>query len=324
MPLLELKQVSKVFAGRVRAVETASLTLESGCSLGIVGESGAGKTTLAQLSAGLLHATSGTVAVDGREIGGGKSSRDRKAMARMVQMVWQDAPGSFDPRMSIGRSLAEPLRIHGSVSRTDAQEHVNRLLGEVGLKQEYAHRRPQGLSGGEVQRAAIARALATSPKLLVCDEPASALDVENKLAVSELIDRLRRERGLSCMIITHDLALAGRLADELMVMYQGVFVESGPTKRVLKNPLHPYTRLLVDSQPVLGKALSPHWGKSKSKKSGKEADAGDMGNGAGCRFLARCPDAADRCSKSTPQLREAGAGRQVACLPKGRACSPKG
>ncbi|MEK7818075.1 MAG: ABC transporter ATP-binding protein [Actinomycetota bacterium] len=311
MPLLELKNVSKVFAGRVRAVEDASLTLDEGRSLGIVGESGAGKTTLAQLSAGLLQATSGTVTADGQVIGKGNSSRTRKAFARMVQLVWQDAPGSFDPRMSIGRSLAEPLRIHGFASRAGVQGHVNKMLTEVGRKPEFAQRRPQGLSGGEVQRAAIARALATGPKLLVCDEPASALDVENKIAVVELIDRLRRDRGLSCMIITHDLALAGRLADELMVMYRGVFVESGPTTRVLKNPLHPYTRLLVNSQPVLGKPLSPHWG--KSRKVRKETEAGDISNG-GCRFLARCPDAIDRCAKSTPQLIEAGGGRQVACV----------
>lgn len=311
MPLLELNQVSKVFAGRVRAVEAASLVLEGGRTLGIVGESGAGKTTLAQLSAGLLQATSGTVTLDGQVVGKGNSLRARTALARMVQLVWQDAPGSFDPRMSIGRSLAEPLKIHGFASRTGAQDHVNKILAEVGLKPGFANRRPQNLSGGEVQRAAIARALATSPKLLVCDEPASALDIENKIAVVELIDRLRRDRGLSCMIITHDLALAGRLADELMVMYRGVFVESGPTTRVLKNPLHPYTRLLVDSQPLLGKPLSPHWG--KSRKVRKETDAVNLHNG-GCCFLDRCPDAADRCGKSTPQLSEAGAGRQVACV----------
>lgn len=249
MPLLELKGISKAFHN-LQVLSNISLEVDRGQAIGIVGESGAGKTTLAAIAAGLVKPSSGKVIIEGAAVDG-RAQHGRKQRARTVQLIWQDVQGSLNPRMSVGRAIAEPLKIHRLAERGSVKKHVSNLLAEVGLKADTANRLPRSLSGGEAQRVVIARALATNPRLLICDEPASALDARAKLRVVELLDRLRRERNLACLIITHDLSLARMLADEVVVMHRGVIVETGPTAEVLRQPDHPYTKLLVNSEPLL-------------------------------------------------------------------------
>lgn len=311
MPLLELKGVSKVFPGGRRALDGVSLTVEAGQATGLVGESGAGKTTLAQIAVGLVRPTSGTVAVNGAVVGNG-GRINRKELSRTIQIVWQDAPGSLDPRMRVGRAVAEPLKVHGAGPQGSLRDKVLELLAEVGLAPELADRRPRGLSGGEIQRAVIARALAPGPRLLICDEPASALDARIKAQIVELLGRLRRQRGLAYLIITHDLGLVGKLADNLMVMYGGVIVETGPAARLLKNPLHPYTQLLLSSQPELDGPVAAFY--AKNNKALDDSGHRDITGEGGCGFRWMCPRKVDRCDGSKPELTAVGDDRQAACF----------
>jgi len=224
LPLLEFDNVSKAYAANsIRALRDVSLTIESGTSVGLIGESGAGKTTLASLAVGLVKPDSGRVLVDGRPITATGTSRRRNA--RMVQLVWQDTRGSVDPRMKTAEIIAEPLRIHSLSEKKETRAQVAALLGEVGLSENLATRYPHELSGGEIQRVVIARALAVAPRLLICDEPAASLDAHAKLKVSELLMRLRAERNMALVVIAHDLALVRTMTEKLVVMNQGAIVE---------------------------------------------------------------------------------------------------
>ncbi|GBE57575.1 oligopeptide transport ATP-binding protein OppF [bacterium BMS3Abin01] len=255
MPLLEVENVSKIFPGRSGsrgaggnvALHNVSLTLEKGGSLGIIGESGAGKTTLASLIVGLEQPSQGKVRLDGAVVG---EQITLAEMAGRVQLVWQDAAGSLDPRMRIGAALAEPFRIQGMMER-GRPEAISGMMEEVGLSPALARRYPHELSGGELQRAVIARALALEPALLICDEPASALDARLKRQIIGLLERLRGERGLSYVIIAHDVGMVRELTSELAILYRGEVVEAGPTDAVLSGPRHPYTQELIASVPRL-------------------------------------------------------------------------
>lgn len=270
MALLELDNVSRIYskttvgfslrggcaekAGTIRALNEVSLTIEPGQRLGIIGESGAGKTTLAEIAAGLIEPSSGSVRIYGKSFG--KSRDERKRRARTVQLVLQNAPGALNPRLRVEKLIGEPLRIHGLASG-DIRERVLELLGEAGLAAELADRYPHQLSGGELQRIVIARALALDPELLICDELASALDARVRNRVAALLERLCLERNLALLVVAHDLPLIRRLTDTLIVMYQGSVVEEGPTYKVLKQPRHPYTRLLVSAEPLLSTGREP-------------------------------------------------------------------
>jgi oligopeptide/dipeptide ABC transporter ATP-binding protein len=234
----------------------------------------------------------------------GASELTGLARARAVQLIWQDAAGSLNPRLRVGAAIAEPLKIHSLATGREMQHEVARLLDEVGLNAELALRFPHELSGGEAQRVVIARALALQPQLLICDEPASALDARLKAQLAQLLRRLGRERGLAYLIIAHDLSLVRRLTERLYVMYRGKVVETGPTGAVLSRPLHPYTQLLVGSDPSL-----PGWNPSPAMHIEEPGQPG------ACDFLGRCRQRVAKVCESQPEMIGLETERAVACLP---------
>ncbi|KRA25483.1 ABC transporter ATP-binding protein [Microbacterium sp. Root61] len=253
-PMLSASGVSKTYVRRgkepVRAVIDATIEIPRGGALGVVGESGSGKSTLARMIVGLEHADTGDIRIDGKERRTvGNSRAERLARARSVQMVFQDPYLSLDPRMTAGRAIEDALRLHKPLSTTDARARVIELLEQVGLSDVHAQARPRTLSGGQRQRVAIARSLAIEPDVLVMDEATSALDVSVQAQVLSVVETIRRERGLTVLFISHDLAVVRRLCDETVVMKSGEIVERGNTVQMLKAPQHPYTRLLIDSVP---------------------------------------------------------------------------
>lgn len=247
--VLETRDLRKVFSRKgsadVVAVEGASLRIEAGECLGLVGESGSGKTTLARMALLLEKPTSGRVLLQGEDVTGARGAQARRAWRRM-QAVFQNPAGSFDPRCTLGAAIAEPLRTMG-VPRREAQDRVAGLLGTCGLSPSLAERYPRQVSGGQCQRAAIARALAVGPDLLVCDEATSALDATVQRQIVELLGRLRAELGMSMLFICHDIALVGSICDRVAVMNRGAIVEQGPVAQVLEHPRHPYTKTLIDA-----------------------------------------------------------------------------
>ena len=250
-PVLRVNHLTKVFTRKEQpdfiAVNHISFDLMPGECLGIIGESGSGKTTVVNLITRLLDVTEGSILLDGEEITNISGKALRKIYAKM-QMVFQSPTESFDPRRKLGDSIGESLRNSGW-SRTDTEAEVGRLLKECGLPAEYADRYPHQVSGGECQRAAIARALAVRPKLLICDEVTSALDVTIQKEILELLNGLRWEKGLdlSILFICHDIALVQQFCDRVLVMYQGDIVEEGKPDAVIRNPQNEYTKRLIDS-----------------------------------------------------------------------------
>ncbi len=250
-PIVSVKHLTKVFTRKGQpdfiAVNHISFDLKPGECLGIIGESGSGKTTVVNLITRLLDVTEGSILLDGEEITNISGKALRKIYAKM-QMVFQSPTESFDPRRRLGDSIGESLRNSGW-SRTDTEAEVGRLLKECGLPAEYADRYPHQVSGGECQRAAIARALAVRPKLLICDEVTSALDVTIQKEILELLNGLRWEKGLdlSILFICHDIALVQQFCDRVLVMYQGDIVEEGKPDAVIRNPQNEYTKRLIDS-----------------------------------------------------------------------------
>jgi ABC-type glutathione transport system ATPase component len=236
----------------IQALSEFSLSISPGESIGIIGESGAGKTTLAAIATGMVKPTSGRVLVDGEDLLTASSSRRRNA--RIVQLVWQDAGGSVDPRMRVSGIIEEPMRVH-NLKEDETHKQVTGLLREVGLPGKTAQRYPHELSGGELQRVVIARALALNPRLLICDEPAASLDIHAKLKIADLLTRLQSERNLALMVIAHDLSLVRRLTRELIVINQGAIVERGPTDMLLEKPAHPYTQALISCDPSAAPGL---------------------------------------------------------------------
>ncbi len=243
--ILKLVRLRKAFTdGRaVQALESFSGEVRAGEILGVVGESGSGKSTLARLVMRLIDADEGEIWLCGREIGRLRGAALRRCYGQM-QMVFQDAAGSFDPRLPVGRSIAELLENFTDLRRRERAAEVGRLLEQAGLTADHGRRLPGELSGGECQRAAIARALAVRPRLLLCDEATSALDVSMQAQIVELLHRLARELSMAVLFISHDLALVDSLCDRVAVLYRGRVVEEGPARAVIGSPQHPYTQRL--------------------------------------------------------------------------------
>lgn len=318
-PILEVQSVSKTFrsgddllsrllgkpAKVVRAVQDVSFKLMPNEVLGLVGESGCGKSTLGRVLAGLIPSTSGDILRGGKH----SASFDRaqkRDWARNVQMIFQNPYASLNPRRTIRQSIEEPLHVHKMVPETELRAKTDELLMMVGLNSEFGARLPHQLSGGQCQRVGIARALTVSPKVLICDEAVSALDVSIQAQILNLFADLREQMEIAYVFISHDLGVVERLSDRVAVMYLGRIVEIGTRHQLFGAPRHPYTIALLQAVPQIG-----------SKERTVEIVAGErpspLNPPSGCHFHPRCPHATARCRTEAPELKDIGDGRHAAC-----------
>jgi dipeptide transport system ATP-binding protein len=289
----------------VRACDGVSFALDTGRTLAVVGESGCGKSTLARMVTMIEPPTSGELNLDGTDVA--KAGRsERKRLRRSVQIVFQNPYGSLNPRQKVASILAEPLTINSSAPRAARREAVREMMRKVGLRPEQAERYPHMFSGGQRQRIAIARALMLHPKLVVLDEPVSALDLSIQAQVLNLLADLQRELGLAYLFISHDLSVVRHIADEVMVMYLGKPVEQGERERIFTAPQHPYTRALLSATPI----ADPERRRNRIKLRGELPSP--LNPPSGCPFNPRCPLANDRCRIEEPPLQMLN-GRLVAC-----------
>jgi peptide/nickel transport system ATP-binding protein len=314
MSVLEVRGLSKTFpAGtvlhraRLHAVDDVTFALEPGRITALAGESGSGKSTVARLLARLYDPTSGAVLFEGRDVASDRGRREVLRYRSQVQMIFQDPFGSLNPTKTVRAHLERPLRIHGLAGRRDVEARVHELLETVGLvpPAHMAAKYPHQLSGGQRQRVAIARALAVEPRVVIADEPISMLDVSIRVGILNLMRDLK-DRGIAFLYVTHDLASARYVADDILVMYAGQVVEQGPVNEVLANPLHPYTRLLIASIP-------DGTGPLEQIEIRKGTASAAVDPPPGCRFVARCPLAIDVCRKVTPGLVEARPAQAARC-----------
>ena len=292
----------------VQAVDDVSLKVVRGTTLAIVGESGCGKSTLARLLARLIEPTSGTVLLDGADVTGA-SPKELLKLRRDIQIVFQDPYACLNPRHSIGQSIGTPIRIQKTMSRADEKNRVQELMELVGLNIEHYNRFPHEFSGGQRQRAGIARALALQPKVIIADEPVSALDVSIQAQILNLLEKLQADLNLSYVFIAHDLSVVRHIADEVAVMYLGKIVEIGTPEAVYGAPSHPYTQALMSAVPVPNPQAA-----SRRKRIILTGDVPSPVNPpSGCRFRTRCPKVQGICSSQEPMLIDRGQGHRVAC-----------
>ena len=281
--------------GYVRAVDGVSFSLGRGKTLGLVGESGCGKTTAGRTILRLIPATGGAVRFDGTDVFG-LAPGDLRRLRRHMQIIFQDPYGSLNPRMTIGGIIGEPLRVHRLARGRALEDRVSQLLDHVGLSPAYRNRYPHEFSGGQRQRIGIARALALEPRLIICDEPVSALDVSIQAQILNLLERLQAELGLTYLFIAHDLAVVSHISDDVAVMYLGKIVEKAAADRLYAHPLHPYTKCLMSAIPK----GHPSQARDRIVPRGEVPSA--MNPPSGCPFHPRCPWAFDRCPVEVPAL----------------------
>ncbi len=314
--LLEVKDLVKHFPVRggvfsrirnyVRAVDGVSFDLEPSETLGLVGESGCGKSTTGRALLRLIEPTSGEVSFEGTDV----CALDRESMRKLrreMQIIFQDPYASLNPRMTVGSIVGEPLTIHGIAKGKEKEEKVASLLHRVGLRPEHIRRYPHEFSGGQRQRIGIARALALNPKLIIADEPVSALDVSIQAQVINLLEDLQKEFGIAFVLIAHDLAVVQHVSDRIAVMYLGKIVEMSSADRVVMEPKHPYTEALLSAVPIPDPTL-------RKKRMILTGDVPSPVNPpSGCRFHTRCPYKEERCVAEEPPMREISPGHFAAC-----------
>ena len=314
--LIEIKELVKYFPVRgglmqrvvawVQAVDNVSFAIRRGETLGLVGESGCGKTTVGRSILRLIEPTSGSVEIDGVDIISLKS-KELKATRRNMQIIFQDPYASLDPRMPVGESIVEGLKIHNVGTPRERYETAIEMLRKVGMEDYHARRYPHEFSGGQRQRIGIARALALRPKFIVADEPVSALDVSIQSQVLNILKDLQREFGLTYLFIAHNLSVVEHISDRVAVMYLGKMVELAPRNELFRNPLHPYTQALMSAIPIPDPTL-------KRERIILEGDVpSPLNPPGGCRFHPRCPVAMELCGQEEPPFREVSADHCLAC-----------
>ncbi len=319
-PILQLNDVRTHFpvtsgfftqkqTGTVKAVDGVSLSVARGEVLGLVGESGCGKSTLARAILQLVPTTAGTVILEGRNLTSA-SAAELLVARRDLQMVFQDPFASLNPRMTIYDTLAEPLLVHHVVPKSEVRRRVTQLMEKVGLAPRFMEKYPHEFSGGQRQRIAIARALALEPKVIIADEPVSALDVSIQAQILNLLSQLCREMNLALIFIAHDLSVVKHISDRIAVMYLGKIVELGPAADVIERPRHPYTRALVSAIPT----PDPDVERAKQLLVLAGDPPSPLNPPSGCAFHPRCPYAVQKCREAIPPLIPAGPAREAACI----------
>ena len=312
--LLDVQHLKKYFStprGMLHAVDDVSFQIERGKTLGVVGESGCGKSTIGRSILRLLEPTSGKVIFDGQDITA-LSKEEMRALRQKMQIIFQDPFSSLDPRMTVSQTIAEPLKLHGIIKdKKQREQRVLELMATVGLAERLYDTYPHELDGGRRQRIGIARALSVDPELIICDEAVSALDVSIQAQVLKLLNKLKAERSLTYIFITHDLSVVNHFADDIAVMYMGRMVEKAPSEQLFEKPIHPYTQALLSAIPI------PDIHQQMKRIVLKGEVTSPIEPKPICRFAARCPYACDQCMHSEPDLVEVEPGHWVACHVKG-------
>ena len=308
--ILEVKHLKKYFntpKGTLHAVDDVSFTLERGKTLGIVGESGCGKSTTGRAILRLIEPTAGEVIFNGEDITK-KNKEQMRLLRREMQLIFQDPYASLDPRKTVSEIIGEPLKLQKLIPDAKKRaERVHELMEVVGLADRLINTYPHELDGGRRQRIGIARALAMEPKLIICDEPVSALDVSIQAQILNLMQDLQEQMGLTYLFITHDLSVVKHLSDDIVVMYLGQLIEKAPSVTLFDNPVHPYTKALLSAIPV------PSLRKKRQRVMLKGEISSPINPKPGCRFAVRCPYATDRCRTEEPKLVEIEKDHFVAC-----------
>lgn len=317
-PLLEIKNLKKYFEIRkgllnnkisyLKAVDDVSFTINKGETLGLVGESGCGKTTTGRTILKLYEPTSGQIIYDGKNIAN-LNHREMIPYRKKMQMIFQDPYASLDARMTVGDIIGEAIDIHKLATGRERMDRIYYLLERVGLNSEHANRYPHEFSGGQRQRIGIARALAVQPQFIICDEPISALDVSIQAQVVNMLEDLQDELGLTYLFIAHDLSMVKHISNRIGVMYLGNMVEIGESNELYTKPLHPYTKALLSAIPI----PDPDEAEAKERIVLQGEIPSPIDPPEGCRFRSRCRYAKDICGKETPKLKDVGAGHCVAC-----------
>ena len=319
--LLEIKDLKKHFAVKnsgfgkkqtVKAVDGVTLDIYKGETLGLVGESGCGKTTTGRTIIRLYEPTSGTIIYDGKTIFDSEKHIAEKMLPyrRKMQIIFQDPSASLDPRMTVGEIVGEALDIHKLYSsKAERTEKIDHLLDAVGLNTEHANRFPHEFSGGQQQRIGIARALAVEPEFIVCDEPISALDVSIQSQVVNMLEDLQDQLGLTYLFIAHDISVVRHISDRIGVMYLGNLVELADSYELYKNPIHPYTKTLMSAVPI----PDPEVTRARERLILEGDIPSPINPPSGCKFHTRCPFATERCSQEAPEFKEYGSGHFAAC-----------
>jgi oligopeptide/dipeptide ABC transporter ATP-binding protein len=312
MPALKVDNLAKTFALKkslfaaarpgVRAVRPMSFEVESGETLGVVGESGCGKSTLARMLVGLLEPSEGKIEIDGKTL----DTADPAEFGKLIQYVFQDPNSSLNPRKTIRQVMAAPLKQLHKMPKPERDRRISEIFASVNLRDEFLDRYPHEFSGGQAQRIGIARALAANPRIIILDEPVSALDVSVQAQVLNLLADLKARFGLTYLFITHDLAVVEAVSDRIVVLYFGAVVEIGKAEVIFAKPRHPYTKLLADSAPVVGRPL-----KAPEQKGTELPDP--LNPPPGCAFAGRCPRVTDLCRTQEPELKPMGEDQLAAC-----------
>ena len=317
--LVQVKDLKKYFpitegivfqreSGAVKAVDGVSFDIQKGETLGLVGESGCGKTTTGRTLIQLYRPTAGEVFFDGINLAQ-TQGKELRALRKHMQMIFQDPYASLNPRWTISRIITEPLRVHNITKGKESMEKVTELLELVQLNASFMNRYPHEFSGGQRQRIGIARALATTPKFIVCDEPISALDVSIQAQIVNLLEDLQEQLGLTYLFIAHDLSMVRHICDRVAVMYLGVIVELAERDELYNNPLHPYTQALLSAVPI----PDPRITRARKRIILEGAPPSPENISTGCRFHPRCPNAKEGCKTEIPQWREVKPGHWVTC-----------